>query len=217
MMHQDDRRDLRPLLPLVSQASSVSPLLFFRLSLPSMGFDLPPSHASPQTGAPVMLTAERLRELLDYNPATGRFTWRVYRGGSSPRKGAVAGFDSGGYIRIKINGNTYAASRLAWLYTYGVWPSEELDHINLRKWDNRLANLREATRAENCRNGPTRINSTSGHKGVHWNKKLQKYSAYITYNRVRIYLGLFNEVENAVVAQEAAALKYHGDFANTTL
>lgn len=98
------------------------------------------------------LTAERLREVLDYDPGTGVFRWRVSRPGV--HAGTVAGSVSAsqGYRFIWVNRSKYSAHRLAWLHAYGVWPAGELDHRNWVRDDNRLANLREATGAQNSQN-----------------------------------------------------------------
>jgi hypothetical protein len=98
------------------------------------------------------LTAERVRELLDYNPDTGIFRWRI-RPAVNVKPGDVAGSPGNrGYIKIQINKKVYAAHRLAWLYVYGANPLECIDHINRDKLDNRIANLREATVSENSIN-----------------------------------------------------------------
>jgi hypothetical protein len=94
------------------------------------------------------LTAERLRELVDYDPETGKFTWtrnRAYKA----LGGTAAGYlNTNGYARITIDSVSHAAHRLAWLHVYGEWPKASIDHINRNRQDNRIANLREATQSE---------------------------------------------------------------------
>ena len=88
------------------------------------------------------LTAERLRERLHYDAGTGVFTRRV--GSGHARTGEMAGsVHSTGYVRISIDGGKYTAHCLAWLYVHGVWPPDQIDHINGNRSDNRIANLRE--------------------------------------------------------------------------
>lgn len=96
---------------------------------------------------PACLTPEKLRELLDYNPVTGKFFW-----GSGPRFGReVATPHIRGYLRVHVAGRAYLAHRLAWFYVHGEWPAHVIDHINCVKTDNRIANLRSVTSAENNR------------------------------------------------------------------
>jgi hypothetical protein len=100
------------------------------------------------------LTAERLRELLHYDPDTGDFTWRTAR--KRIPAGAIAGTVERGFRRITIGGGRhgprYSAHRLAWLYMTGAWPNGYLDHINRDPDDNRFANLRLATNSQNQAN-----------------------------------------------------------------
>ena len=97
-----------------------------------------------------MLTAERARELLHYDPETGVFTWRV-RVSSRKLAGSVAGgfFATVRYRRITVDRKTYREHRLAWLYSYGRFPEQDLDHIDCDPSNNRLANLREADKSQN--------------------------------------------------------------------
>ena len=98
------------------------------------------------------LTAERLREVLDYGPDTGVFTWKI-RTNSRVKVGDVAGaLRPDGYIQISIDGRLHRAHRLAWLYVTGESPPDQIDHINGVRDDNRIANLRLATSAENKQN-----------------------------------------------------------------
>jgi hypothetical protein len=156
-----------------------------------------------------MITQKRLQEVLSYNPETGVFTNLIKRG--CVKKGAVAGTKhSKGYIQIKIDCKFYLAHRLVWLYVYGNFPENELDHINEIKDDNCIINLRPATRQENLHNVSSPfVTNTSGFRGVSWFKKYQKWQAQISINRKRKHLGLFNTPEEASEVYLTAKRKYH--------
>ena len=157
-----------------------------------------------------MITAEELREQLDYDPKTGVFTRRASN--NFARKiGDVAGYYTDlGYRRIEIKYRSYAAHRLAWLHVYGVWPRAEIDHINSVRDDNRIANLREATRAENNRNAKTRRNKRCA-KGV--DMRRGRFRARILAQGKSIHLGYYATEEEAHAAYVAAAEKEFGAFA----
>ena len=108
---------------------------------------------------------------------------------------------------------SYSAHRLAWLWMTGAWPKSDIDHINRDKSDNRFSNLREATKSENKANVGRYANNTSGHKGVHWNAKNQKWMAQIMVRRKRIYLGLHLDLADAASSYASAASKYFGEYA----
>ncbi len=98
------------------------------------------------------LTAARLRELLDYNQHTGEFTRKV-RTARRMRVGEVAGnVNSAGYVVIMVEGRSHKAHRLAWLHVTGLWPDDEIDHVNGNRADNRFENLRSVDRATNIQN-----------------------------------------------------------------
>ena len=120
------------------------------------------------------LSANRLRELLNYAPATGIFRWR---GGKGVVKGKVAGsVRSRGPIIIRIDGKLYRANRLAWLYMTGKWPKQEIGYINRNTSDTRWANLWVMTPSQ--RGASTRRRNKLGVRGV-WITKSGKYVAYI--------------------------------------
>lgn len=156
------------------------------------------------------LTAEKLREILSYDPETGVMRWRV-KYARCLRPGAVAGcidrFGSG-YRRIRIDRKGYSEHRLVWMYVHGSWPTEVIDHINGDRSDNRLSNLREASWAQNQQNrNGTQKNNTSGVRGVSWDKTNNKWLAAIEFRGRHIHLGRFENIECAASARKAAELK----------
>ncbi len=155
-----------------------------------------------------MLTQSRLKELLRYDPDTGVFTWAVRRHGV--RIGDVAGgVDFYGYLCIKIDGRLYKAHRLAWLYVYGKWPADQMDHINGVCDDNRLRNLREATHAQNEQNRALNANNVSGYPGVSWHKRDRKWQSQIGFEGRGKHLGYFDDPESAYAAYLSAKAKLH--------
>lgn len=162
-----------------------------------------------------LITAKRLREVLDYDPDTGIFTALIARGKIKP--GDILGFPGGfksKYLIAHIDGRKYLLQRLAWLYKTGEWPKEEVDHMDRTETNNRWENLREATRSQNAANRGHQTNNTSGHIGVSWHKKSQKWQAYIKHGGVEVYLGSFESIDDAVERRRKAAIELHGEFAS---
>lgn len=158
------------------------------------------------------LTAERLRELFDYDSQTGVFVRKISR--NRRYVGRVAGSLCGrGYVWIKIGRVAYAAHRLAWLYVHGEWPPRDIDHDNLDKSDAAFLNLRLATKSQNAMNVRPRRTNKSGFKGVCFKPKFGKWAAHIWIDKRQIYLGAFNTPEAASAAYQAAAEKHFGSFA----
>lgn len=114
------------------------------------------------------LTAQRLRELLNYDPETGLFTW-LARPNRRIRIGASVGTPKErGVLQTRIGGYLYRLHRLAWLYVYGVWPNHDIDHIDGNPSNNAIVNLRDVTRSVNLQNRREAMghNTTSGVLGV---------------------------------------------------
>lgn len=179
------------------------------------------------------MSAETIRELIDYNPETGEFYWKPrsvsWFKDASCRTAehncrlwneryagcpAMTSVDSYGYREGRIFGMKISASRTAWKIVYGYEPENDIDHINLDKADNRIANLREATRSQNQWNHARRSDNTSGYKGVSRVKKTGRYHAYIRVNGKRRSLGFFLDAETAHEAYKQAAKELHGEFKN---
>ena len=157
------------------------------------------------------LTANRLRKLLNYAPATGVFRWRGHKGPNNV--GTVAGSISRpkGYRLICIDGKIYRANRLAWLYMTGKWPKLEIGYINHKTSDTRWANLRAMTPSQ--RGATSRRRNKLGVRGV-WITKSGKYVARIRVAGERKYLGLFDTIEKASVAYTRASKDAFGQFAS---
>lgn len=156
-----------------------------------------------------ILTQDKLKELLTYNPDTGVFVNKVFRG-LRAMPGATAGsLNTNGYIGITINKQKYVAHRLAWFYIYGVWPTYYIDHINRIKTDNRIANLRDIPQLQNGQNKSLHKNNTSGRTGVVWHKREQHWRARIRVKGKDIYLGSFDNIQAAIECRKQAELIYH--------
>jgi len=154
-----------------------------------------------------MLTQQRLKEILKYNPETGIFTWLVNAG--SARKGKVAGSVNGnGYITIAVSGVSYRAHRLAYLYMEGEFPPEQIDHINGVRDDNRYDNLRAVSAKENQRNASKRADNTSGITGVSWCNTYNKWFSSIKAGGRKKFIGRYDDFFEACCARKSAEKKY---------
>lgn len=159
------------------------------------------------------LSQEFLKSRLRYDSETGKFYW------INPRKWNInPGDEAGsverkGYIVINVGrGGLYKAHRLAWLYVYGEWPKNQLDHIDRDKKNNRISNLREATNSQNQQNTPkykTKALVRSKYKGVSFHNKTKKWQAEIQIEKKRFYLGLFSCEEDAAMAYLEAKKNAH--------
>lgn len=175
---------------------------------------MPAKHSTP-------LTAEHIRSVLDYDPATGILTWRertdlplgrTRNAWNGRNAGKVAGCVApSGYLVVRLHDRLYRAHRIAWFHYYGEWPDGWIDHANRDGTDNRIANLRVATRAQNNANSIGLRGSASGLKGAYragdrWESKLK------VDGRPR-YLGVFDTPEEAHEAYMEAAREQWGEFA----
>lgn len=164
------------------------------------------------------LTQERLKDLLDYDSNTGLFTWRVYRARGAKIGQTAGSYSDTGYIDIRVDGRLYRAHRLAWLYLHGYFPENDIDHIDRVKINNKASNLRVVSKSCNSRNTGIRVTNTSGIKGVSWLNSRQRWYPQITVNGKPIYLGIFKDKTEAVIARWEAEKKYgfHGCCTDST-
>ena len=152
-----------------------------------------------------------LSEELNYDPATGRFTWKK-----------EAGTISNGYRLLRVNQKNMWAHRVAWLMATGEDPEGlVIDHVNGDRLDNRIENLRTATYSQNAANAKRHSRNRSGLKGasevVKRGKRTGKWQSSITYQRRQMNLGYFDTKEEAHAAYVAAAERLQGEFANDGL
>jgi len=162
-----------------------------------------------------MIASERLRELLDYDPETGIFTWRAF--GQGYRHHGTAGHvhEKTGYRYIKLDQKNYPAHALAFLWMTGERPPE-VDHINLNRDDNRWSNLRAASRTQNTQNSRGWKQRKMPYKGIRLDKRDGYYYAQIRINGRSMTLpGRFDTPEEAHAAYVEAAKKHFGEFANS--
>ncbi|MDH0157327.1 HNH endonuclease [Stutzerimonas stutzeri] len=158
-----------------------------------------------------LISHEKLVEIMHYSPETGVFTRRKKVNQMPTEAGST---DKQGYRRIHLLGKVYRAHRLAWFYLTGEWPSAEIDHINGDRSDNRISNLRQCTHQQNNHNQPIRRNNRSGVKGVHWDRRLQKWHAQVCLNFKVHHVGHFDDLSEAALAVMDQRKKLHGEFAN---
>ena len=169
---------------------------------------------------------EALRQLLRYEAKTGKLFWKDRHEASFTEtrlwkrwhtlysgKEAFLMTSRQGYKEANINGVGMKAHRVAWAMHYGEWPSGWIDHINGVRTDNRIDNLRIASGSENAMNRKLPVNSTSGFKGVSWDKESRKWKAHIKRDGVKRSLGRFHCPREAAEAYNAAAIVAFGEFA----
>ena len=153
------------------------------------------------------LSFDRANTLLDYDPLTGAFRWKIYRNSQALAGQPAGSLNVHGYVVIKVDGVFYLAHRLAWLMVYGSFPAEHLDHVNHKRADNRISNLRLACRQENAKNRTKSRNNTTGHTGV-YQVPGGKWIGRISVQGRLVNLGTFSSLEDAVAARSTAKKQY---------
>lgn len=173
-------------------------------------------------------SAEVLKSRLSYSPDTGELTWKErplddfssakeWKRWSTMKPGKVAGSKmltvrkSRGCLAVAIDGHPYSAHRIIWTMLYGPMESHQwIDHINGDPWDNRLCNLRLTDNTRNQWNRGAPKNSTSGVKGVTWNKKRGMWKSHMRINSEYIHLGYHATKGMAALVVAKKSLSVHG-------
>ena len=190
------------------------------LTLADVPLPLLPSDKVKVNPNKIVITHDRLQELVTYHPETGEFT----RNTSTTACGVFYAKDSvlgtrpnqkgraGRYCQIKLENVIYKAHNLAFFYMLGKWPKEELDHIDRNGNNNAWSNLREATVSQNRFNMPAYSSNTSGQKGVNLHVTSGMWQARASLEGKRHFLGVFKTQEEAIAARIAFTKIHHGEF-----
>ncbi len=158
-----------------------------------------------------MLTQDRLKELVVYSHETGFFTWKSF-GKYSKREGKRAGSVCGSkrigvaYEKMMVDHKRYFSHRLAWLYFYGEWPKNQIDHIDGDTLNNKINNLRDVTTSENHKNRSVDARNKSGYPGVYY--WYGKWLVNISIDKKRVHLGVFNNVDDAIKCRKKAEIEH---------
>ena len=159
-----------------------------------------------------MLTQEYVKKLFNYNPETGDLIWKVSSSRNIKIEDIAGTIISDGYLQVQINKKRYLVHRIIWLWNYGVFPKNQIDHKNRDAADNRIENLRDATQSENSGNKGRSKSNTSGIKGVYWKKDCKKWRVQIQINGKKVHLGYYVKIEDAELAYKKAAIEKLGEF-----
>lgn len=164
-----------------------------------------------------MITIDQLRNTFTLGD-DGRVFWKIdirgYRNNCVVKSGSEAGhFQKKGYRVLTIGGVHIMAHRAVFAMTHGRWPTDQIDHINGNKADNRPCNLREASGFQNQQNRGVNKNAASGVKNVHWSKHARKWRVSLMVNRKVKDFGYHDDLEFAGLVASEARRKYHGIFA----
>jgi hypothetical protein len=176
-------------------------------------------------GIAMKITQDIVRRLLDYDPDTGLLRWkrrdrslfgsdRAFNTWNTRFAGKEAGYqisNENKYLYIGIFGRAFLAHRIIFLWMTGDWPSEEIDHVNRDRIDNRWLNLRAASRLQNSKNQPMRVNNKSGHTGVHWLKREGLWRAQINVDTKVLTLGYSADLSRMVRLRKAAEVLFDFD------
>lgn len=154
---------------------------------------------------------DELKQLVEYDDATGLLRWRVSRAGGAKAGDIVGSFDSQGYMRTRICGKPCLLHRLVWFYVHGSWPKGVIDHVNGDRADNRITNLRDVSNAANVQNQKKaqRSNKSTGMLGVTPIQRSKLLAAKIVVNGRSLYLGAFATPELAHEAYVQAKRIHH--------
>ncbi len=157
-----------------------------------------------------LITPQRLRERLRYDPESGKLFWRDCADMPNNWRARFAGVEAfksinpHGYRNGTVENNVFLAHRVIWAMIHGEWPDGQVDHIDGNRQNNRLDNLRVVTNQENARNSSLRSDNTSGVMGVSWHNRDKRWVATIKDGTGKKRLGSYRDFDEAVAARKAA-------------
>lgn len=158
------------------------------------------------------ITHNELIAKISYESETGNFFWNVNSGSRAKIGQKLGSYDMYGYLTVRINKKSYKLHRLAWFYVHKIWPENDVDHINGIRNDNRLCNLRCASRKTNLENRTCKSESETGLYGAYYDKRKRKYYSAISHHNIKIHLGMFESAQEAHNAYIDAKQKLHAGY-----
>jgi hypothetical protein len=148
-----------------------------------------------------------------FNYEDGNLFWKKRSANRTVVGSQVSFIENTGYVRATFKGKRYGAHQLIFLIHHGYIP-EYIDHIDGDKLNNRIENLRSATKSENALNKKVRSDSFSGIKNVHWYEPLKKWVVNLSVNKKRKHIGYFADLELAELVAIEAREKFHNKFSS---
>jgi hypothetical protein len=162
------------------------------------------------------MDASDLKNLFHYDPDSGDLFWSAEGRGRIKKKPAGSKLSTG-YMGVVIGPKRYLVHRVCWAIFNDRWPSDQIDHINGIKTDNRIANLREALNRQNGKNLKISSRNTSGVSGVYFDNWASRWRAVIKVDGQAHNLGRWHDKEDAVKARKEAEIKYFGEWARSRI
>lgn len=155
-----------------------------------------------------MINQKELKELFRYDNNSGNLIRLKKIGASKPIGTTLGSIDGKGYLNCQLFKIQYKVHRLIWLYHYGEFPNENIDHIDGNRINNRIENLREASLQENVKNLSIDKRNKTGVTGVIKSRWANSFEASISVNKKQIHLGTFRTLNEAIIARKNAENKY---------
>ena len=143
----------------------------------------------------------------------GKLFWKKRSANRTVVGSQISFVENTGYIRVRFKGKHYGIHQIIFLMHYGYIP-EHVDHVDGEKLNNKIENLRAATKSENALNKKVRCDSASGIKNVHWYEPLKKWRVAVSINKKRKHIGYFDDLELAELVSIEAREKFHGAFSS---
>jgi hypothetical protein len=157
-----------------------------------------------------ILTQEYLKEIFDYSNG---FLYNKTTRSNRKKAGSIAGYyRQDGYHMISVNCKRLLTHRLIYMWHYGFMP-EFLDHADGNNKNNKIENLRIATKSENNQNKKASKRNKTGFKNVSWHKLKKKWIVQVSLNKRQIYCNYFADIELADLVAQEVRNKYHKEFA----
>jgi hypothetical protein len=166
-----------------------------------------------------MITHEIACALFDYDPETGLLTWKF--SSAQIKQGSEVGTNSSTpksctkYRAVRLFGLNYKIHRIIWLMQTGEYPKGDIDHIDGNGLNNKWENLRDVTHSQNLMNAAVRSDSTTGYKGVSYDKARERWYAYINIDGKRKMLGRHRTLQEAVTARSNAEKELFGEYSRS--